>query len=117
MVDHPRVPTFYLLPKIHKPGFPPRGRPTVAAQQSLLENISKFVDSLLQPHVREIKTHIKDTRDYIQKIESTSIPENAILLPLDVVSLYTNIPHKEIRSVVQLYLETIIHCRFLFTLY
>lgn len=64
IVECPCVPTFYLLPKIHKPGFPPKGRPIVAAQQSLLENISKYVDSLLQPHVRHIKTYIQDT--YIQ---------------------------------------------------
>lgn len=39
--EHPRVPIFYLLPKVHKPGFPPMGRPTVAAQGSALENISR----------------------------------------------------------------------------
>lgn len=31
-VDFPRIPRFYLLPKIHKPEFPLRSRPIVAAQ-------------------------------------------------------------------------------------
>lgn len=46
LIEHPRVPLFYLLPKIHKPGFPPKGRPIVSAQDSIFENISKFVDHL-----------------------------------------------------------------------
>lgn len=41
--EHPWVPIFYLLPKIHKPGFPPRGRPIIAAQESALENIKKYI--------------------------------------------------------------------------
>lgn len=98
--EHPRVSIFYLLPKIHKPGFPPKSRPIVSAQGSVLENISKYVDSLLQPHVLQITFYIKDTSDFIQKIEYCSNPEQSVLLSLDVVSLYTSIPHDEIRSTV-----------------
>lgn len=47
IVEHPRIPLFYLLPKIHKPGFPPKGCPIVAAQESLLEKISRYVDFIL----------------------------------------------------------------------
>lgn len=38
---------FYVLPKIHKPGFPPPGRPIMAAQGAVLEGISKYIVSLL----------------------------------------------------------------------
>lgn len=69
LVEHPRVPRFYLLPKIHKPGFSLRGRPIVAAQDSVLINISKYVDHLLQPHVKRISIYLHDTRDFILKIE------------------------------------------------
>lgn len=72
--EHPRVPRFYLLPKIHKPDFPPRGRPIVATQDSILENISKFVDYLLQPHVKSIRTYLQDTRDFILKVENITVP-------------------------------------------
>lgn len=105
VIDFPRIPTFYLLPKIHKPGFPTKDRPIVAAQRSLLENISKYVDSFLQPHVKKIKTYIQDTRDFILKVDGMQIPPNSMLVSLDVVSLYTSIPHEDIRSVVQQYLE------------
>lgn len=42
--EYPRTPVFYVLPKIHKPGFPPAGRPIVAAQGSLHERVSKYID-------------------------------------------------------------------------
>lgn len=45
--EHPRVPVFYVLPKVHKPGFPPVGRPIVAAQGSLHEPVSQYIDSIL----------------------------------------------------------------------
>ena len=50
-----RTPQFYVLPKIHKEhnetfpiGYP--GRPIVSACNSRTENISGFVDEILQPH-------------------------------------------------------------------
>lgn len=104
-VDFPRVPRFYLLPKIHKPGFPPRGRLIAAAQGSLLENISKYLDHLLQPPVLKMKTYICDTGHFISKIEGLTIPKHSVILSFDVVSLYTCIPYDDIRSVVRHYLE------------
>ena len=39
-------------------------------------------------------SYIKDSRDFIKKINNLeSIPENAILLTADVVGLYPSIPH------------------------
>ena len=40
---HPRIPTFYLLPKIHKPNNP--GRPIVNGIGSVTEKISAYVDT------------------------------------------------------------------------
>lgn len=104
-VEFPRVPVFYVLPKIHKPGFPPRGCPIVAAQFSLFENISKYVDSLLQPFVTALSTYIRDTTDFIQKVEGILVPKEAIIVSFDVASLYTNIPLEDAREVVQYYLS------------
>ena len=44
---NPRISTFYMLPKIHKPGNP--GRPIVNSVGSITEKISAFVDSHLRP--------------------------------------------------------------------
>lgn len=40
--EYPRIPLFYLLPKMHKPRFPSKSKLIVTAQDCLLTNISKF---------------------------------------------------------------------------
>ena len=95
-IKKPRTPAFYLLPKIHKNVRPPPGRPILSANDSPTERISAFVDHFLQPMVPLMKSYVKDTTDFIKKIESLdSQPEHIWLVSLDVVSLYTNIPHAE----------------------
>ena len=49
MVDPPRTPELYLLPKVHKGTYPVPGRPIVLANGSHTERISAFVDSFLSP--------------------------------------------------------------------
>lgn len=104
--EHPRFPFFSLLPKAHKPGFPPQGRLIVSTQGPVLEGISKCVDSHLQPHISQTQMLIKDTAHFIKKIESKNIPQNAWILSLDVVTLYISIPHEDIRNTIQECLET-----------
>lgn len=58
--------------------------------------ISEFVDIHLKDIVDNIKSHIKDTTDFVKKIESIEeLPEDAILVTMDVKSLFTQIPHNE----------------------
>ena len=93
-VDQPKAERFYLLPKIHKAGNP--GRPIVSANGHPTEKISEFVDLHLQPHVNSLPSNLKDTTDYLRKLqESGPIPPATLLVSLDVTSLYTNIPHED----------------------
>ena len=90
--DQPKVGRFYLLPKIHKVNN--LGRPIVSANGHPTEKISEFVDFHLRPHVEALPSHLKDTTDYLQKMESMNpLPSGTILVSMDVTSLYTNIPH------------------------
>ena len=92
----PRTSQLYLLPKIHKNKNPVPGRPIVSANNSPTERISEFVDYFLKPIVKTTKSFIKDTTDFINKIEALPpLTENAILCTVDVTSLYTNIPNDE----------------------
>ena len=84
---------FYVLPKIHKPGMP--GRPIVSAIGHPTEKISEFIDLHLRPHVENLPSYLKDTTDYLNKTPSSNLPDNTILVTMDVTSLYTNIPHDE----------------------
>ena len=89
----PRIPIFYTLTKIHKPN--PVGRPIISGCEGPTERISSFLDYLLQPIAKAQKSYLKDTTDFINFIEKTKVEKNAVLVSMDVTSLYTNIPQEE----------------------
>lgn len=87
----------YLLPKIHKGIIPPPGRPIVSANGCPTEKISQLVDHFLTPPTTtHIKSYVRDTTDFIRKLEQLGeLPPNCQLVTMDVTSLYTNIPNNE----------------------
>ena len=91
--EHVRIPEFYTLTKIHKQT--PVGRPITSGCGGPTERISQFVDFLLQPIAQTQSSYIKDTTDFINFIESTVVPNDVLLVTMDVTSLYTNIPAEE----------------------
>ena len=94
IVDPPKAGRFYFLPKIHKAGNP--GRPIVSANGHPTEKISEFVDLHLQSHVQTLPLYLQDTTDFLKKQEALGpIPSDALLMSMDVTSLYTNIPHSD----------------------
>jgi hypothetical protein len=91
--EDPKLGRFYLLPKIHKENNP--GRPIVSVNDHPTEKISEFIDFHLRPFVEILPSYIKDTTDYLKKMENLNIPENTTFVTMDVTSLYTNIPHDD----------------------
>ena len=89
----PRAPVFYTLTKVHKPTLV--GRPIISGCDGPTERLSAFVDKILQPIAKEQESYLKDSTDFINFIERTRVPYNAILVSMDVTSLYTNIPQEE----------------------
>ena len=88
-----KTPEFH-LPKIHKANNP--GRPVISSSNCCTSRISEFVDYYLQPEVKKLKSYVKDTTDFIKKIEAMDhVGADSYLVSLDVCSLYTHIPHKE----------------------
>lgn len=90
---YPKLPALYLLPKIHKKEADPPGRPIVSSRGSCLENTSKYVDFFLQTFVQSLPSYVKDTGDFLRQLEGIEWKEEYSLLCLDVVGLYTCIPH------------------------
>ena len=85
----------YLLPKIHKRLRDVPGRPVISNCGTPTEKISEFLDTQLKPIMQKSWSYIKDSGDFIRKIKNlTDIPEGAILVTADVVSLYPSIPHQ-----------------------
>ena len=100
--NRPRVPYFYILPKIHK-GLPnPPGRPIVSGVDSVLEPLSKYADVFLRPILQKTNTYLRDTKDVLRLLEELSFdPEVDWLITLDVESLYTSLPHAETLEVIE----------------
>ena len=90
---HPRIASFYTLPKIHKEGNP--GRPVVNGIGTITEKLSAYVDQHIRPLVPHIPTYIKDTTHFINLIEGIELAPTDLLVTIDVSALYTSIPHNE----------------------
>ena len=89
-----RAGRFYLLPKLHKKGCP--GRPVISGCNTPTQKISEFVDHHLKPLVASIPSFVKDTNDFLHKLKDIgTLPQDAILVTIDVVGLYPHIPHNE----------------------
>ena len=117
--SHPRPATFYTIPKVHKLpnlvvstcpssnldnfiieaqrlNINPLGRPIVSGIDTLTEYVSAFVDRELQPLLANIPSYIKDTTDFLNKLSRfDNLPDNTILVTLDVTALYSSIPHND----------------------
>ena len=89
----PRIPNFYMLPKIHKTGNP--GRPIVNSIGSITEKILAYIDEEIRHLVPRIPSYLKDTTHLINILQGKKLAPADILVTIDGKSLYTNIPHNE----------------------
>ena len=92
---------FYHLPKVHKDKNNPPGRPIVSGVNGPTEKLSKLVDHWRHPVVHSLPSFIPDTTHFLQMIEQWKrtykpLPPEAVIVTLDVVRLYSNIPHHEV---------------------
>ena len=86
---------FYLLPKIYKRLNNVPGRPVTSSCGYYTGNISAFLDFHLQPLAQEVKSYIKGTNDFLDKLRSLPKLSDNILCLVNVVGLYPNISHEE----------------------
>ena len=107
LIKDPKFARFYLLPKTHKYLHDVPGRPVISNCRFYTENISSFLGYHLQPLAQRVKSYIKGTNHFLNKIKKIwKLPEGAILCPMDVVGLYPNIPHGGNLASLHKFLET-----------
>ena len=96
-----QVPRFYGIPKIHKKCDPlPPIRPIVAHTNSLLAPVAHFLDHVLQPIAQAYPDYLQNSVSLSLLLQTTTVPETAILASVDVQSLYPSIPQSECLSIV-----------------
>ena len=96
---------FYHLPKIHKSLVDPPGRPITSGVGGPTEKLSKIVDSWLQELVHKLPSHVKDSTHFLNILNEWNqklgpFPPHTKLVTIDVVGLYTNIPHQDIYTAI-----------------
>lgn len=67
--DHPVIPVFHSLPKLHKRVFPPPLRPIIAGIGSMGKKLSVWVDSYVQPLVGISPAYIRDTKHIVSLLD------------------------------------------------
>ncbi|CAJ0963763.1 unnamed protein product [Ranitomeya imitator] len=104
-VEHPIIPIFHSLPKIHKEVFPPTFRPIVAGIGSMGENLSTWVDMYLQPLISRLPGYIKDTKHLISSLDKTEWSGDCIFISCDVEALYPSLMHDLTISILRRHLQ------------
>ena len=106
--NHSHIPQFYGIPKIHKEftRVPPV-RPIVSQSSSILSPTARFIDHVLQPLAQSYSDYLHNATSLSLLLQNLSVPDDAILVTLDVNSLYPSIPQTEMLQVV--YEEMIQH--------
>ena len=85
--------TIYFLPKIHKN--PLKLRPIVSCTNGPTYTASAYLDKLLQPHMKRVKSYLRNSTDLVCRLRTLRVPLNAYIVTLDIESLYKNIIHEE----------------------
>jgi hypothetical protein len=108
----PRVPKFYLLPKLHKlnvlvsdldPMTPSMhqslripGRPIIAQCDGPTERISRYLDYFLVPIVKKDPIYLLDSKELLHILDSTTFPPDVLIISFDITSMYSNMDHDEL---------------------
>ena len=83
----------HFLPKINKCLIAVSGRPVIS-NCGAPSVVSKYLDYILKPIMRDRWSYIKDSGDFFRTIKNiVKIPMGAILVTTDVVRLYPSISH------------------------
>lgn len=83
-------------------------RPIVAGPVCETNRLSNFLDILLKPLLKHVRSFIRDDFDFLNHLPET-VDKNTIIVSFDVVNLYTNIPHDFGIQAITYWIETYQH--------
>ena len=83
------TPTLYGLPKIHKENCP--CHPVLASTDCYTYECALWLSEILSP-LRQHPTNLKDTFEFVDRMQQVKFKNNSVMVSFDVKSLFTNIP-------------------------
>lgn len=92
-------PRIYGLRKIHKEAC--KLRPVVSSIKGPSYKLGRYIHQILSPLACGNNINVKDSTEFVTFINKAQLPENYILISLDVVSLFTNIPKKLVNKIIE----------------
>jgi len=84
------LPRAYGLPKIHEPGNP--FRLIISSIDSPFYSLASWLQRLIIDHIPNTFSHLDNSFKLIDKLRNVDISEKHVLISLDAISLFTNIP-------------------------
>ena len=93
------VPKIYGTPKIHKTSFPLRT--IVSSIGSVSYYAAKIIADILNPLVGNTIHHIKNSGDFVTKIQDLEVPPGQAIVSYDVSALFTSIPVPDAMKVIK----------------
>ena len=97
------APRFYDQAKMHKPGVPIR--PIISDSGSPLNNLNKYIDSILKAYVKDENNNAKNSTAFSNYIRNVPIEDDEVMVPFDITSLYTNIPIIDTLNIIKDYVD------------
>ena len=94
------IPRLYGLPKTHKEGTP--FRPVLSMINSHYHGLAKYLlEKVLPPVIEQFSTHtVKDTFDFVAKLQEIGPVSRDRCQTFDVQSLFTNVPVREVIDII-----------------
>ncbi len=81
-----------------------KGRPIIAGPESPTQRLSELLEKILSPLVPKLRSFVQDDMDFVRKLPRSTSFECEIY-SVDIVSLYTNIPHELGVEAVEYYID------------
>ena len=90
MIPSSFLPKAYALPKIHKEDIP--FRIIVSSINTALYSLTGYLQDIISENILLAKSKIKNSFEFHNKLTGMTIDKIEIMVSLDVISLFTNIP-------------------------
>ena len=93
------IPIVYALIKVHKPNCP--ARLICPYFQHPLSKLAKYLSDLISPTIRKSQFSIRDSAQFSKDVQAVNLTRNDIMISLDIVNLFTNIPITETIEIIK----------------